>query len=237
MKSKSSNLLWGFFLLFAAVFVVANQFNGFINFGIGSIITIIFSLAFLIHCIANLNFALLPFPLALLYIVFQAPMDLPELQIWVLILASVLASIGLAILFPRKYRFIHKFGHDDSPTQIHTENLGSDNNPVVSVNFGAISRRLQAESLETVKLYCNFGAMEIFFDRAEPGSNSVQADITCSFGAIKLYIPKHWQVIDRLKCTLGGIDMDSGFTGTGENAPKLILSGNVSMGGVEVQSI
>jgi hypothetical protein len=105
------------------------------------------------------------------------------------------------------------------------------------VNFGAVSRRLLADSLETVRLHCNFGALEIYFDHAELSGNGATVDLDCSFGAIKLLIPKHWRVIDNLNCTLGGVDADKKFPGLAENAPRLTLTGNVSLGGVEVRYI
>ena len=242
MKHKFSNLIWGAFLLLAAAFVLVNQFKDFTDIGIGSLIVAILSAAFIVQCIANLHLAILPIPFAVLYIIFQTSLGLPNIQNWTLILASVLASIGLAILIPKKhYRKHFDNKHDsksgDHNSKIHTENSINDNNPSVSVNFGTTSRRLQAENLETVQLYCNFGAIEIFFDQVELNTNGAEANLNCSFGAIKLFIPKHWHVIDRLNCTLGGVDMDKHFSIHKENAPKLTLIGSVSCGGIEIKYI
>jgi hypothetical protein len=95
---------------------------------------------------------------------------------------------------------------------------------------------LNADSLETVRLSCNFGAMEIYFNQVELSPNGAEADINCSFGGIQLFIPKHWQVIDKLHCTLAGVNVKS-FTAPAENAPRLTLNGSVSLGGVEVKYI
>ena len=241
MKNGFSKLIWGTFLLLAAAFVLFNQFNDFANLGIGSIIAAVLSLVFLVQCLADRNFALLPIPLAVLYIIFRTPLALPHIQTRTVILSSVLASIGLAVLLPHKYRRCHHefkhFAKTGDQQQVNAESSNNDNNPSVSVNFGAISRRLYADSLETVQLYCNFGAMEIFFDQAELNPNGAEAAINCSFGAIKLFLPKHWRVIDKLNCSLGGVDMDKRFTASEENAPQLTLSGSVSLGGIEVRYI
>jgi len=237
MKYRISNWLLGTFLLLAAAFILFNQFNDFTDIGIGSLIVAILSIAFIVQCLANFHFAPLPIPLAVLYIIFQSSLGLPHIQIWTLILASVLASMGLSVLFPKKnWRKRHgKSG--DRFTKIQTENSGNDNNPSVSVNFGAVSRRLQAESLETAKLYCNFGAMEIFFDQVEINPAGAELDLNCSFGAIKLFFPKHWQIIDNLNCTLGGVDMDKNFSTHEEGSPRLTLNGTVSFGGIEIRYV
>ena len=234
-------------MLLAAAFVLINQFNGFMNIGGGSIIVAVLSIIFLVQCIADLFFAPIPVPLAVLYITFQAPLELPYIRPWTLILASILATIGLGILLPKKFKYRH-FGefrqsnYEDMHTkgnrqQIHTENLDNDNNPSISVNFGFVSRRLCSASLETVQLNSSFGALEIYFDQAELGPNGARVILNCSFGAVKLYVPRQWKVIDQLRCSMGGIDMDNRFATSAEDAPQLILTGSVSLGGVEVRCV
>jgi len=243
MKYRSSNFVWGILLLLAAAFVLLNQFNqftGFSNIGIGSIILAVLSVVFLLQSIANLNFQLIPIPLAVLYIVFQGPCDLPYIRPRILIIAAILALIGLSILLPKKVKN-RGCGKDNSSEghnpQMRTEDGSNDNNPVINISFGGISRRLHADSLETISLQCNFGALEIFLDQVNISPNGAEATLNCSFGAIKLFIPKHWRIIDNLHCTLGGVDTDKRFSAPEENAPQLTLNGNVSFGGIEIRYI
>jgi hypothetical protein len=237
MKFRFSNFIWGIFLLLAAVFVLFNNFIGFADIGLGSIIIAVLALAFIVQCIAHFNIAPLVIPLAVLYIVFRDPLGLPVIQTWKLIAAAILAFIGLGILLPKKhghYKYNKSCGSDEQK-KVPTDSI-NDNNPYVSVNFGAISRSLNADYLETLRLSCNFGAMEVFFNQVELSPNGAEVDINCNFGGIQLFIPKHWQVIDRMSCTLAGVDIKS-FTAPAENAPSLTLNGSVSLGGVEIKYI
>jgi len=240
MNFKFSNLIWGTFLLLAATFILINQFDNFMNIGIGSIIVAILALVFIVQCIANLRFAFLPIPLAVLYVIFQAPLDLPYIQTKYVIIASVLASIGLAIMIPgknwnnrQKFKCFGRYKNQ----QMRTENTNEDNYQSIKVNYGTISRRLCANNLETVELFCNFGAMEIFLDQAVLSSKGAIMDINCSFGAITLLIPRHWKIIDQMSCSLGGVEIDKYFINPAADAPQLTLTGNVSLGGVEIRSI
>ena len=240
MKNNFSKVIWGTFLLLAAAFLLVNQFDSFKNIRVGSIIVAILALIFFVQCIANLRFSFIPIPLAVLYIIFQKPFDLPFVKANILILSSALASVGLTMLIPKKrwsnkqhFKVFHKI--DGFEEQTSTEESYSDNNPVVGVNVGAISRHLFADNLETVRLTCNFGALEIFFDQVTVSPNGAVVDINCSFGAVKLLIPRQWHIIDKLNCSLGGVDMDKNFAGPGENTPQLTLTGGVSLGGIEVK--
>jgi hypothetical protein len=239
MKSKFSKFIWGVFLLVAAAFVLTNKFTGFADIGIGSIIIAILALAFIVQCISRLLIAPLVIPIAVLYFIFREPLGLPVIQTWKLIAAAALAFIGLGILIPRG-RGCNQCDNDSGGSKDHQRKIPSegnrDNNPYISVNFSAVSRSVNADSLETVRLSCNFGAMEIFFNQAELSPNGADAYINCSFGGIQLFIPRHWQVIDKMSCTLAGVDIKS-CAAPAENAPRLTLNGSVSLGGIEVKYI
>jgi predicted membrane protein len=238
MRSKFSNLIWGVCLLLAAAFVLTNKFIGYANIGIGSIVVAILALAFIVQCLARLHIAPLVIPVAVLYFIFREPLGLPVIQTWKLIAAAALAFIGLNMLIPHGRRSCNQCNNsggsgDQQQNKIPADG-NKDNNPYVGVNFGAVSRSLNADSLETLRLSCNFGAMEIYLNQVQLSPNGAEVDISCSFGGIQLFVPQHWQVIDRMHCTLGGVNIRS-FTAPADNAPRLTLNGSVSLGGVEVK--
>jgi len=117
------------------------------------------------------------------------------------------------------------------------EESGSDNNPRISVSFGGGSRYLHADSLETVDIDCSFGGIEVYFDHVTLSPNGAEAFLNCKFGAIELYVPAHWKIIDNMSASLGGVDINNRRNNNDENAPVLKVSGNVSFGGVEVHRI
>jgi len=246
MRFRLSNILWGIILLFAAVMLIVTQFSCFKNIGstvsIGKLIAAVLLFALIVQCIITLHFSVLPFPVAALYFIFREPMNLPEIKIWILFLAAALVSIALGILFPKTIFYRHhghrcctKHGRHDH--QAETEYGDAGNNPSFNINFGEVSRRLKADSLETVRLNCTFGSLEIFFDQVELNPEGAQAILACSFGSIKLFCPKNWQIIDRMNTSLGEVDIENRFTVPGETGPKLTLSGSVSLGSIEVRYI
>jgi len=248
-KNKGWAWGWGIFLLLVAALVIANQFGGFFELSIWSIIVAALAVGFFIQCIVNLSFGSIPIPLAALYYIFQTPLGLPEMTFWPLVLVTLLATAGMHVLLPnrlfrkRKKDIEFVFTNDDGVTSTRSindaervEEGGGDNNPRISVQFGGISRYLHANSLETVELDCSFGSLEVYFDNVELSENGAKAYINCKFGAIELYVPSHWRVIDNMSASLGGVEV-KGRRDVAEDAPTLTLNGNVSFGAAEVHRI
>jgi len=247
---------WGIFLILIAALVLANQFGGFLELGFWSIAVAALAVAYFIKCLVDLSFASLPIPLAALYYIFQVPLGLPVITFWPLVLVTVLVTAGLHVLIPQK-RFVFKHRKRNKDT-IYTgdstvmggssiidsedfdgriEEGGGDNNPRISVQFGGGSRYLHADCLETVELDCSFGGLEVYFDHVQLSPNGAEAFLNCKFGAIELYVPAHWRIIDNMSASLGGVEIKNRRDPTDDNAPTLTVSGNVSFGGVEVHRI
>lgn len=241
MNFRFSKVVWGFFFLGLAALLIVNQLQGVACFGIGSIILTVLALAIIVHCVSQLQFGLLPVPAAMLYIVFGAFLGLPEISTWALLIAAVLASIGLSTIFPRRNfccgpAFFH-FGSRKKKQKISAEEVKDDNNPYVSVHLGAISRNLFADNLESAQLDCHLGSLEVYFDRVTLSPNGAVVNLNCKCGAIQLYIPRSWHVIDKTSCAIGEVDVQDCFAAAAENVPKLTLTGTVSMGSLEVRGI
>jgi len=244
---------WGIFLILVAALVLTNQFGGFLELSVWSIIVAAMAVAFMIRCVVDLSFGSLPIPIAALYYIFQVPLELPAITFWPLALVTVLVTAGLHVLIPqKKFQFKYKKGknvdviytndngvsssHRINTSEMKIEEGGGDNNPRISVTFGGVSRYLHADCLETAELDCSFGGLEVYFDHVELSPNGAEAFLDCKFGAIELYVPSHWRIIDNMNASLGGVDIKNRREAD-ENAPTLKVSGNVSFGGVEVHRI
>jgi len=244
---------WGIFLLLAAALVLANQLGGFAELNFWSGLVSIVAVACIVQCVINLSFATLPIPLAALYYIFQAPLELPEISFWPLVLIALLATAGLFALIPKK-RFFKKRKRSNieiiyadkngvtEPRKLSDEEAqvveeGDINNPRISVQFGAISRYLHADALETAELDCNLGSLEIYFDNVKLSPNGAEIIANCKLGAIEMYMPSEWQIIDEVSASLGGVDIKGKNKQYAEDAPKVRITGNVSLGGMEIHRV
>jgi len=105
-----TKIAWGLFWLLLAGLIMANYFGGFIELGVWSIIFGAIALVMLFNCFATLSFGSLPIPLAALYYILQHHLELPIVEFWPLVLVTVLLTIALHYLLPRRLsngNFIH----------------------------------------------------------------------------------------------------------------------------------
>jgi len=281
-KAKTSKVAWGFFWLLLAGLVLANYFGGFVTLGVWSIIIAVIAIIVLFHCLISLSFASIPIPLAALYYIFQPtlaePLGLPEIPFWTLALVTLLVTIALHLMLPKRFRSGHytvdvNFGSKNKRKRDKEENRfdlpiedvadvigdvadvivdgeytegnkrtkieeGDDeNNPYISVSFGGASRYLHSDCLESAELSCNFGSLEVFFDNVKLSPNGAEVNVSCSFGSIEIYVPSHWRVIDNLSASLGNAEVSRKLMSNDADAPTLRVTGNVSLGNVEVKRI
>jgi predicted membrane protein len=245
---KHRNWFWGIFFLLAAVFVIASQTGSFGEIGLLSITATVLLAALIIHSLANRNFFGVFVPLAFVYMIYQGPLDLMEISTWILIVASIFASIGFEIFFGNHHKFSHpqkrewhhhkKYDHHEPHERFNQVKEDFDGNDLYAkVSFGSSSKYVHSDCLKSGQFFVSFGALEVFFDQAVLSPDGAEIFLDCSFGAITLYIPRSWRVQDNLHASLGGVENDAHSARPSENAPLLILTGNVSLGGIEIKYI
>jgi len=254
MKIRNSgNMFWGVILLVLAALIILNQMNiFFITFRLWDIVLVVIGLKFLISTFVRGKLSNLPIAIALFYIVLRNQGLVTHVPIGTIAAVTALTSVGLGFLFPgqsrwRKYSYSSDNIHigdfsDSSSTWGKTKNssadeISTDNNPTVGITFGSVSRYLYADALETVRLSCLFGGMEIYFDQVTLHEKGATVYLDCKFGGIDLFVPRHWNVVEQVDNTFGGTDIARRIEPLQEGAPTLTVVGDVSFGGVDIHYI
>ena len=235
---KNRNWFWGIFFLLSGVFIIGSQTGSFGQIGVLSVLATIFLVALAIHSLINFEFFGMFVPIAFLYLIYQKPFNLVEISSWVLIMSAILISIGFNIIFHnnKAYKYKHKDCRYHGEYSKTSENI-DDNNPFTKVSFGSSSKYLHADCLKSGKFIMSFGELEVYFDQVQLSPDGAEILVDCSFGEIKLFVPKRWQVIENIHTSLGSVENDNRMARPEENAPKLIITGSVQFGSVEIHYI
>ncbi len=238
---KHNNWFWGVFFVLAAVFVVASQLTDFMVIGFWTIAASVLLAAVFIQSLVKLNFFGVFVSLALAYMLYQNPLGLYIISPWLLLLAAVLLSIGFHIIFRRNARCGYERRHERSCNHACDEEYRTiedvdGNNPSVKLSFGSSSKYIHADALKSGQFTCSFGALAIYFDQAQLDPDGAEIYIDCSFGEIKLFVPREWRIDDKLKASLGSVHNDIRKSRDGDG-PTVTLTGGVSLGSIEILSV
>lgn len=232
---KSRNWFWGLFFLLAAVFIIVSQTIGLGQIGFWSIAATVLFVALLIHSLVELNYFGIFLPIVFLYKIYANTFHFPDISIWLLLLAAVLASIGCEMLFHRHHKWSCCW-HGDHHEFKHISESSDDNHPSVKVSFSASSQYLHGDSIESGEFISSFGALEVYFDQAHLSPSGAEIYIDSSFGAVKLYVPRAWPVRDSIRASLGAVD-NTRVSQPDTSLPVLTLTGDVKFGAVEIHYI
>lgn len=236
---KHRHVFWGIFLLAAAIFIVVGQTVTFMAVGFWSIAATILLTAAFIASLMDVNFFGIFVSAALLYKIYQAPFHWTDINIWILLLAAVLASIGCDIIFhPHRHHWDHGWNDccGNQCCDSTSENLEGDHIFSQS-SFNESCKYLHSDNLKSARLSSSFGKMDVYFDqvRLDPAGAVVSAQV--SFGKMTLYLPAQWRVVDHVHASFGSVTNRMRTEPLPADAPVLTLEGSSSFGELEIRSV
>jgi len=241
---KIRKWFWGLFCIGAAALIVAHQL-GYLAAGIGlwSLIITVLLVPVIIESIIAVNFPGILFPLAFLTMIYAKPLGLERLQLWPLLLIALLLSVGLSLLFrPRKswctkmhdkYRHNAKDGCLPATDEESVSEDAEGDEIICETTFGEGTKYLHSDRLKRVIARCSFGALKLYFDDVLPAGKQIELQLDASFSGVSVFIPRDWQVKNSLSPFMGGVSEKHRNTPKAD-APILLLTGRLSLSGVEI---
>lgn len=235
---KLKRFFWGVFFLAAAVFVIASAVGAFAQFGFWSIAATVLLAAVFFSSLVDMNFFGIFISASLLYLIFQKPFNLYPISFWQLILAAILISIGLSVIF---HRYRHWGRHYNQQCNIKGCNKTVEkidgNDIYARSSFSESCKYLHSDNLKKAHLVCSFGKLSVYFDQVELCPEGAEVWVDVSFGEMILYIPKEWNIVNRIEAGLASVTDSLKSAPQDENAPRLTLSGKVSLGHLAINYI
>ncbi len=233
---KKNNIFWGIIFLLSAVLIIANQVGAFSEIGIFTIVASILLIAIFIQSLFSLNFFGAFLSVVVGYIIFSGPLNLPYISPYILFLSAVLLSIGFSIIF--KGRKIKNYNCCNNNTQfINTTEEIEDNFPQAKVSFSSAEKHLYSEGLVKGNFSVSFGEMHLFFDNVKLSSDKAEIFVNCNFGSLKIYVPNNYKIIENVNVNLDSIKNNISASAVNDSSPNLTISGNVSLGEIEINYI
>ena len=234
---KERNIFWGLLFILGAVFIVVNKLGYFQDIGVVTVIFTIVVAGALIDSICHRSFGGILFSLACLCILYDEPLGIEALTPWPVLVAALLGTIGLNMVFKQKKRSWScekNYGWDNEK---YREIIDEESSEWVrcEVSFSSTTKYVNSTSFKKADLECSFGSMTVYFDNAVLDQGKAAVNVDVSFGDMKLYIPRTWKVVMNLDNAFGGCKEYGSCSMSDENV--LMLNGDVSFGGLEIYYI
>ena len=105
----------------------------------------------------------------------------------VVILSSILAVIGLNILFNSSSKTKNRFGLGSTGSDAN--NGGND----IDVSFSTVTKYLNDQHFTHGSADVSLGQASVYFDNCHIEGSSAQFDVDVSLGSLSLYVPSDWQ--------------------------------------------
>ena len=241
MNNRAKSVLNGILLIVLAVCLILWKMNAF-NFPalfegvsvVGLIVAFIMVVA-IIQNIIDLHYGGIFIPLAIIACIFDKPLGIEAITPWIVLLAAVLLTIAFEMIFPKNRRRHHgkqvqvEWGKDKFTEEYNENENGS--YIMHSAKFGSSTKYIRSQNLEQADLSSQFGELSVFFDQAQVPTGKVTVHVNASFGEMDIYIPKTWNVHNKVACTFGDCDDKcSQFCEITENQVQCYIEGNVSFG-------
>lgn len=242
MKSNYRNLFWGLFLIFLTVYLIVGKLGLIKNMGLiagASFFDIILGIIFLVTLIkgvAKISFEQIFFSLAALGIIFDKQLHIESITPWIILLAALLMSIAMNMIFPKaKKHSVEKKSYDTfTYSERHLKEETISGNGIYCQNiFGESTKYIVSDNFSYGEFICKFGELNIYLTDVIIQENSANVDICLRCGALTLFVPKQW----RVDCQSNKLFASINIQGQGSHdlsAKALIIKGDVMFGELKI---
>ena len=177
------NYFWGVFLILAGAYLVVSQLGYLPAVGVFSLLFTVVCIAVIVASIPHVHFGGILFPLAFIAIIYDKPLGITAITPWTVLLAALLLTIGLHLIFGRfRKKIVHR-GHSkkrDDWDEVKGERLNDDELDISST-FGSVIRYITSEDFRYAEIDASFAGVKVYLDQARIPSGNATINIDSSF--------------------------------------------------------
>lgn len=232
-RFSMNKLFWGLLFLLGAASLLLNRLNfwpTFFHISLFDIILTLFFVSIFLEGLRHRNFFGMLFGLAFIAIQYDDLLRITAITPWTLLSATLLASIGLTIIFPKYHNYDGKkfdgFKFVDNGKKEFFENDGEV--LYFKNSFSSCTKYVNTDALVNASFENSFGEMKIYFDNTIIKNGIADINLEVSFGNAILYIPKTWNVENHIKTSFGTLREQN--SNQSQGCPTLRIYGQISFG-------
>ncbi len=163
----------------------------------------------------------------------------PAARLW----PGLLVLLGLAFLIGGPCRGKRPDPEWQPPSDGHGHAFGSHHEQATSedrlsrqLTFSGTQLRVESQQWEGGELAVTAGGVELDLRHARLAPGGARLDLRIVMGGVEIRVPDTWQVVCEVKPLFGGAEDTTRSTQGVTNAPRLRVTGTVTLGGVELRN-
>jgi len=237
MSKKS--LFWGLFFIFGAGLIIARGLGYLAGITLMNLVITYFMVSIIISSIYQVNFFGIFFPIAVLGIIFGTELGITEFIPVPILAVAFLLSVGLSIIFGKHNKCCRKFEKHNrnkcNPINCDTVIDVDDEDAFnFGVSFGSSAKYVNSKNFKQANLTCSFGELKLYLDKAEVSKDGATINVDVSFGAVQIYVPREWKTMVGVNAVLAGVDEKPRRYGGEESKALVKITGSATFSGVEI---
>lgn len=188
--------------------------------------------AYVIAAIIDLNFSSIFFPLAIIAIIFRAPLGITALSPWIILIVAGLLTAAYEKIFPDpvKKELSHEYGNVNE-SEIGGKTLYH------SISFGESTKYIRSDCLEKAGFKVTCGEINIYLDQVSVPSGELSINTKTTFGETILFIPKEWDIDNRVSVIGGDTSYGGAAPEVSAGSVRCIVTGKVRGGELHIERI
>lgn len=231
---KRGNVFWGVLLIIFAVYILANNLGfvpdvNVVRIAIGLCCIIVF-----FRSLLDIEFGGMLFSMAILAICFDEQIGITAITPWPVLIAALLGSIGLNMIFGSSAHNIRK-KRDRKRNTIYGDAVEGDEINIHGL-FNGYKKNISSDDFKKAKVNCKFCGMEISFDDTVIQAGTAVIDLDVMFSGVEIYVPSSWKIVNNTDCVIGGFD-EHHSSQADNSGPTLVFEGRVKFAGVDIYRI
>lgn len=230
---KKNNVFWGMLLVVAAICVILGRLGFMPDINVISLVIAVICVVTFVKSLAKMQFVGMLFSLAFLAIIFDDYLGITALTPGPVLLAALLGSIGLNMIFGNREKERRK--GKSAEINLKNSEFVSGEEVVINGLFNGYKKTISSDNFMRAKISCRFCGMEISFDDAVIQGGTAYVDLDVSFSGLEIYIPQSWKIQNETDALFGGFEEHR--PPSVKTGPTLVFGGNIRFGGVEVYRI
>jgi hypothetical protein len=147
---------------------------------------------------------------------------------WRLVWPVLVIAAGLAVLAGALGRRRHPPRSDRTVSDASTIDT--------KAVFGGREERIDSREFRGGRVECKLGGYKLDLTRAEIAGEEAVLDIKVVMGGLELFVPRRWRVRTEVSAVMGGVEDKTRQDEPGPDAKRLVVRGDVVMGGLEIKN-